>query len=134
MTKQAASASNPLVPRSLIVFAALTLAAVTAWQTRVAVQTPGPPVKAGEAVKLDPAEARRIAQQTRQSIPLQLADGLEVSIWATKQLVADTLPLDLDANGAAYVGSTPRGSQWLDTRQHPDWVPEIQRLTTTAEP
>jgi putative membrane-bound dehydrogenase-like protein len=116
------------------VFAALTLAALTAWQTRVAVQTPAKaPVKAGEAVTLDPAEARRIAQQTRQSIPVQLADGLEVGIWATKQLVADTLPLDIDANGAAYVGSTPRGSQWLDTRQHPDWVPEIQRLTTTED-
>ena len=47
--------------------------------------------------------------------------------------MADALALDIDPNGVAYVGSTPRGSQWLDTRQHPDWVPEIQRLKTTEE-
>ena len=56
-----------------------------------------------------------------------------MNVWATDQLVADALAIDIDANGVAYVGSTPRGSQWLDTRQHPDWVPEVQRLKTTED-
>ena len=56
-----------------------------------------------------------------------------MNAWATGQLVADSLAIDIDANGVAFVGSTPRGSQWLDTRQHPDWVPEVQRLKTTED-
>ena len=52
--------------------------------------------------------------------------------WNVRRFRPNLL-LDIDANGVAYVGSTPRGSQWLDTRQHPDWVPEVQRLKTTED-
>ena len=114
--------------------AGLALAAVTGLPAVVAVQTPGgPPAKAGEVVRLDPEEARRAADEARRGASLQVADGLEATVWATGRLVADSLPIDIDANGVAYVGSTPRGSQWLDTRQHPDWVPEVQRLKTTED-
>ena len=118
----------------LAAFAGLTVVGLAAWQAGVAVQTPvKPPAKMGEVVKLDAAEARSAALETRKSMPVQVADGLEVSVWASRHLVADALALDIDVNGAAYVGSTPRGGQWLDTRQHPDWVPEIQRLKTTED-
>ena len=123
-----------LLRRRLAVFAGLLLVALVAWQTGAAQQTAvKPPMKAGEVVRLDAAEARRAALETRKSMPIQLAEGLEVNVWAPKQLVADALALDIDPNGVVYVGSTPRGSQWLDTRQHPDWVPEIQRLKTTED-
>jgi putative membrane-bound dehydrogenase-like protein len=112
----------------------VSLAIIAGLPAIVAVQAPKrPPMKPGEVVQLDAAEARRAAHETRQAMPIQLADGLEVNVWAPKQLVADALALDVDSNGAVYVGSTPRGSQWLDTRQHPDWVPEIQRLKTTED-
>jgi putative membrane-bound dehydrogenase-like protein len=125
--------NSPLRRRFAVLIGA-TVIAVIAWQAGVAVQTPAkPPMKPGEVVRLDAAEARRVAQETRQSMSIQLADGLEVSVWAPRNLVADALALDIDPNGVAYVGSTPRGSQWLDTRQHPDWVPEIQRLKTTED-
>jgi putative heme-binding domain-containing protein len=100
----------------------------------VAVQTPAtPPMKAGEVVRLSPEEARASATAARQAASIQLASGLEVNVWAPGQLVADSLAIDIDPNGVAYVGSTPRGSQWLDTRQHPAWVPEVQRLKTTED-
>ena len=54
-------------------------------------------------MRVDAAEARRVAEETRQSMPIQLADGLEVTVWAPKQLVADALALDVDANGVVYV-------------------------------
>ena len=114
--------------------AGLALAAVVALPVIVAVQTPAkPPVKAGEVVRLDAREARKAADEARKAASIQLAPGLEVKVWATEQLVADTLAIDLDANGVAYIGSTPRGSQWLDTREHPDWIPELQSLTTTED-
>jgi quinoprotein glucose dehydrogenase len=125
---------NRVLARPMTALAGLTVVAFATWQTIVVVQTPSkPPMKPGEVVKLDAAEARRAAQETRQSMPIQLADGLEVNVWAPKPLVADALALDIDPNGVVYVGSTPRGSQWLDTREHPDWVPELQRLNTTEE-
>ncbi|MCC7044135.1 MAG: HEAT repeat domain-containing protein, partial [Acidobacteria bacterium] len=120
--------------RRRIALAAATLAVLAAWQVVVSVQTPmQPPMKTGEVVQLDAAEARQAAEDARKSLPITLADGLEVNVWASGHLVADTLALDVDANGIVYVGSTPRGGQWLDTRQHPDWVPEIQRLKTTED-
>ncbi|ODS53131.1 MAG: hypothetical protein ABS36_14420 [Acidobacteria bacterium SCN 69-37] len=110
------------------------VAAMAALPVVVSVQTPAhPPMKPGEVVQLDAAEARTAAQELRQSMAIDLAPGLEIDVWATSHLVADALGLDVDANGIVYVGSTPRGSQWLDTRQHPDWVPEIQRLKTTED-
>ena len=100
----------------------------------VSVQTPlVPPQKVGEVVRVSGEEAGRMAREIREREPITTADGLEVSIWATGHLVADALALDADANGVIYVGGTPRGSQWLDTRQHPDWVPELHRLKTTED-
>jgi quinoprotein glucose dehydrogenase len=120
--------------RRLLAISIVTTVSIALWQVDVSVQTPAkPPVKAGEVVRLSPAEARRSAQEARRALPIQLADGLEVNVWAPKQLVADALALDVAPNGVVYVGSTPRGSQWLDTRQHPDWVPEIQKLQTTED-
>ena len=117
-----------------VALAGLALAAMVGLPAVVAVQTPKqPPKKAGEVVQIDADEARKSAAEARQASSIQLANGLEVNVWATGQLVADSLAIDMDANGVAYVGSTPRGSQWLDTRQHPDWVPEVQRLKTTED-
>lgn len=118
----------------LTALASLTLAAVVGLPVMVTVQTPGkPPVKPGEVVRLTADEARKAAAEDRQAASIQLANGLELNVWAPGQLVADTLAIDIDPNGAAYVGSTPRASQWLDTRQHPDWVLELQRLQTTED-
>ena len=117
-----------------VALAGLTLATLVGLPVGLAVQTPKqPPMKAGEVVRITADEARKSAAEARQASSLQLANGLEVNVWATGQLVADSLAIDIDANGVAYVGSTPRGSQWLDTRQHPDWVPEVQRLKTTED-
>ncbi len=124
------------VPRraNRLTLAVLTMGALAAWQASVAVQEPPrAPTGQGTVATVDAAEARRVAAETRASMPIQVADGLEVNIWATGHLVADALSLDVAPDGAVYVGSTPRGSQWLDTRQHPGWVPEIQRLKTTED-
>ncbi|HWB31200.1 MAG TPA: HEAT repeat domain-containing protein [Vicinamibacterales bacterium] len=109
-------------------------AAVVGLPAIVLVQTPDkPPVKPGEVTQLTAEEARKRATDDRQAASIRLADGLELNVWAPSALVADTLAIDLDANGVAYVASTPRATQWLDTRQHPDWVLEIQRLQTTED-
>jgi quinoprotein glucose dehydrogenase len=120
--------------KSRLVSLGLVAAFVVATSASVYVQTPiVPPTEMGDVMQLPPEEARQAAEEARKAAAIQLADGLEVSVWATGHLVADTFPIDLDPYGAAYVGATPRGSQWLDTRQHPDWVPELHRLKTTED-
>ncbi len=120
--------------KSRLISLGLVGALVAATSVPVYVQTPiVPPTEMGDVMQLPPEEARRAAEQARQAAAIQLAEGLEVNVWATGHLVADTFPIDLDRNGAAYVGATPRGSQWLDTRQHPDWVPELHRLKSTED-
>ncbi len=125
--------SSPWRPRSLTI-AGLSLAILAGLPAVSTLQTPTQaPTKTGTVVRLTPDEARASAAEARKSSSIQLANGLEINVWATGQLVADSLAMDIDANGVAYVGSTPRASQWLDTRQHPDWVPEVQRLKTTED-
>src|SRR6187397_54627 len=93
-----------------VALAGLALAAVVSLPAIVAVQAPKqPPMKAGEVVRLSAEEARKTAAEARQASSIQLASGLEVNVWAPGPLVADSLAIDIDPNGVAYVGSTPRG-------------------------
>ena len=120
--------------RSGLVLPLIVATLLLAGSSPVFVQTPVvPPLEPGETVQLSAEEARAAAEEARAAAAIQLADGLEVGVWATGHLVADTFPIDMDAHGVAWVGATPRGSQWLDTRQHPDWVPELHRLKTTED-
>src|SRR5688572_3182661 len=81
-----------------VALAGLALAALVGLPVVVAVQTSKqPPKKAGEVVQIDADEARKSAAEARQASSLQLANGLEVNVWATGQLVADSLAIDIDA-------------------------------------
>src|SRR5688572_19496392 len=96
------SARSPRRPRWMAL-AGLALAGIVALPAVVAVQAPKqPPMKAGEVVRLGAEEARKLAAEARQASSIQLASGLEVNVWATGQLVADSLAMDIDANGVAY--------------------------------
>src|SRR5687767_2063725 len=92
--------ANPLARSSRrITLAGVALAAIVAVPVVVAVQTPKkPPVKAGEVVRLNAREARKAADEIRKASSIQLADGLELNVWATEHLVADALAMDMDAN------------------------------------
>ena len=84
-------------------------------------------------VRLDPAEAERLAKEARAAITVTMAPGLEVSLWAPSALVKDPIAIAIDARGVMYVTSSPRTGLPLDIRQHADWVPEVHTLTTVEE-
>ena len=82
----------------------LTLGALAVWPVRVAVQEPlRAPTGQGTVVRIDAAEARRVATEVRESSSIQLADGLEIGVWATGHLVADALALDVAATEIGLV-------------------------------
>ena len=96
-------------------------------------QTPDtPPDVVGRTVQLAATEAARLAAEARAAIPARLADGLELTVWATGELApAQLVAVDLAPDGTAYITVARRSGGPLDTRQHPDWVPEVLSLRTT---
>ncbi len=116
----------------LAIATAVVLAGATAMGARGGGDGQGilPPAK---TVRLTPAEAAKLAKEARASVPAKIVDGLELTLWAPAQLVADPLAIDIDSNGVAYVGASPRSGQLLDIREHPDWVPEVHTMRTTED-
>jgi quinoprotein glucose dehydrogenase len=125
------------VPRALFrrgLFVASAALLLVGSEAAVFVQGPSEaPTKVGGVVRLAPATAAALAAKERQAASVQLADGLAITVWATNKLVMNPLAIDVDANGVAFVGATQRSSQYLDTRNHPDWVPELHALKSTDD-
>jgi hypothetical protein len=71
-------------------------------------------------VRLTPAAAAAAADAARASVVVTVAQGLDLSLWASTALVADTVTLDFDGSGTAYVISSPRAKHAPDIRQHAD--------------
>ena len=93
------------------------------------------PAGSGEVdiVRLTPAEATRLATAARQSVAVQLAQGLTLTAWAPDGLVTDPVALDFDERGTLYATSTSRGNLPLDIRQHPTWIPAVHSLRTVED-
>jgi len=113
---------------ALLALAVWTLAGAL-WPAPARAQTA--PEGMGAAAVLPPRAAAETALATAAEAPIEVADGLELELWAPPGLVANPLTLDLDRLGRAYVVASSRAGMLLDIRQHPDWVPEVHSLETT---
>lgn len=78
-------------------------------------------------VRLSADSAALRAKAGRDSVPVQLAPGLALSLWAPEPLVADPIGIAFDERGRMYVTRTARTNRdEIDIRAHPDWmVPSI---------
>lgn len=74
-----------------------------------------------QEVVLDPAQAASDARRLRASVEAEAAAGLELTIWATEELVEDPIALDVDDSGDLYVTGSSRSGGLLDIRNHPGW-------------
>jgi putative heme-binding domain-containing protein len=82
-------------------------------------------------VRLTPAEATTFARETRQKVNVEMAPGIELSLWASERLVTDPIAIDVDPSGTAYVISSSRANLPLDIRGHADWLPVVHTLKST---
>lgn len=58
-----------------------------------------------------------------EKVAVELAEGLELKLWAPGPLLSNAVALTFDHNGVAYVAETARRkSSDLDIRQHRDWM------------
>lgn len=91
-------------------------------------ETPAP-----APIILEAGESARLARQGRQDVSVEVAAGLELTLWAPDSLVTDPVAIDFDARGTAYVTSSRRAGFYLDIREHADWVPLVHSFRTNAD-
>lgn len=70
----------------------------------------------------------------RESITPVVADGLELSLWATDSLAPDPIAMDIDDLGRVYITRSNRNkNSEFDIRGHRDWMTESIALQTVEE-
>lgn len=93
-----------------------------------------PEVPKAGIVQLDPALAREISDSITAVTPVQLADGLTLTLWASDSLLQDPVALYMDPQGRAFVTSTSRGNNSeFDIRGHQDWMTQSISWQQLAE-
>lgn len=79
-------------------------------------------------------EAVQFAGQLRNELPLTIAEGLDVSLWASEKLVSDPVALNVDHKGKILVTITERRRNGeIDIRGHRDWVIETSAFETVED-
>ncbi len=77
----------------------------------------------GQIIRLDPAVAAHLADSLRRQAAVYVAEGLEVSLWASDTLAPDPIALAFDEQGRAYITRTNRQKHSeFDIRNHRDWM------------
>ena len=89
--------------------------------------------RAPAPVRLAAGDVEQRAREARQTIPAQLAEGFELTLWAPTEFVTDSIGLDIDRDGTVYVVGSARSGMPMDIREHPDWVPEVHTLRTVED-
>jgi putative membrane-bound dehydrogenase-like protein len=84
-------------------------------------------------VRLNQADAVRLAKEARAEVTVDVPPGLELTLWAPEQLVVDPVAIDLDPQGIVYVTSSTRNNMPLDIRGHPTWFTPAHMLKTTED-
>lgn len=76
-------------------------------------------------INLTEQEAAEQAQKIREKIAPELADGFDLSLWASEKLLEDPIGLDVDNQGRIFITVTNRRrSSEIDIRRHRDWMIE----------
>ncbi|WP_116126040.1 HEAT repeat domain-containing protein [Lewinella sp. IMCC34183] len=106
------------MPRIFVLLIALATLAYCAQQPEVA-----EPRYPDRNIQLEPAAAADLAQKIRTESSAQVADGLELSLWASDSLVTDPIAISVAPDGKIYYTSAKRmANSEFDIRGHRDWM------------
>lgn len=83
--------------------------------------------------RLSAADATRLSAEARKGVAVEMAPGLDLSLWAPNALISDPVSISIDDTGTAYVTSSSRAGFVLDIRGHADWVPDVHTLRTNDD-
>lgn len=79
----------------------------------------------GMILTVEDEEAEQLADEILQEVSPMVGDDLEISLWASEELLSDPVALHMDNNGRAWVTVTERRRAGeVDIRGHRDWMVE----------
>ncbi|HZJ20818.1 MAG TPA: HEAT repeat domain-containing protein [Pricia sp.] len=85
--------------------------------------TPKKPKETPLVIQEDSLTEVNRAQEIRQSITPKIAEGLELSLWASDSLAPDPIAMSIDNQGRVYLTRTNRQkNSEFDIRGHQDWM------------
>lgn len=109
-----------------IFFLGMALAVSCATEPKIPMETP--------LVLRDTVEVAARALETRNNTPVQLADGLTLSLWASDSLAPDPIAMSIDDSGAVYLTRTNRQkNSEFDIRGHRDWMTPSIKLQSVED-
>lgn len=74
-------------------------------------------------VRLDAASAAKTAKEIEAQVTAKLADGLQISLWASDSLAKDPTCMAMDDEGRVYLTNSNRqANSEFDIRGHRDWM------------
>lgn len=76
-------------------------------------------------IRLDPSKAAEAAVEIPKSVAAEVAEGFNLSLWASDSLIFDPVALAFTNDGTAYYTSTNRRrNSEIDIRRHMEWATE----------
>ncbi len=85
-------------------------------------------------VRQDPAAAAKKAKEIRETVTAKLADGLEISLWASDSLAPDPTAMSIDDFGRVYLTNSNRqANSEFDIRGHQDWMTQSISFQTVED-
>ena len=82
----------------------------------------------------DPDQGLAKAKEVRDKTAIKLADGLQVSLWASDSLAPDPVGMSIDDKGRVYITSTNRGNNSeFDIRGHRNWMTQSIGFQTVED-
>ena len=92
------------------------------------------PVEIPLTVEQDSASGILLAKEIRENIAPKIAEGLELSLWASDSLAPDPIALDIDKEGNIYLTRTNRQkNSEFDIRGYRDWMTPSISLQTVED-
>ena len=76
-----------------------------------------------KVISIDPSKAAELSKKIRSEVAVKLAEGLELSLWASDSLVQDPVAISVDPMGGIYYTHTDRiTNSEHDIRGYRDWM------------
>ncbi len=91
--------------------------------TSCAEEAPPMLVYPDKVINLEPAAAADLAQKIRQEVAVTLAEGLDLSVWASDSLVSDPIAISIAPDGRIfYTRASRQSDSEFDLRGHRNWT------------
>jgi len=76
-----------------------------------------------KVLQIDAAKAAELSEKIKQAVAVKVAEGLELSLWASDSLVTDPIAISMDDRGGIYYTNAVRlENSEFDIRGHRDWM------------